>query len=332
MSYTNTSNKNYQHLTLEERETIALDLAEGKSQVQIARQLGRSKSTISREVRRNGPQKYKCRYRANRAQLKSDERKKCAHVRERLANDAVKAYVVKHLQNEWSPEQIAGRIPIDLSGHKTNYESIYQFVYQERRDLIPFLRRRHRIRRKRGSAKNKRSIRIPNRTSIDMRPESVNNRKEPGHWETDTAISRASKEALQVSVERKTCFVKIRKLARKSAQCMHEALCDSLLPLKPEMRKTITYDNGKENVKHVETNKVLGTNSYFCTPYHSWEKGSVENTIGLIRQYLQKQTDFSIIPESQIEMIEARLNSRPRKRLGFLTPEEAFANAVALTG
>lgn len=332
MSYTNTSNKNYQHLTLDERETIALDLAEGISQAEIARRLKRSKSTISREIRRNSPQMYTCRYRANRAQIKSDERKKCAHVRERLANNEVKAYVVKHLQNEWSPEQIAGRIPIDLPGHKTNYESIYQFVYQERRELIPFLRRRHRIRRKRGSAKNKRCIRIPNRTPIDSRPASVNNRKEAGHWETDTAISRASKEALQVSVERKTSFVKLRKLARKSAQCMHEALCDSLLPIKKELRKTITYDNGKENVKHVETNKVLGTDSYFCAPYHSWEKGSVENTIGLVRQYLPKRTDFATIPESQIKMIEARLNSRPRKRLGFLTPEEAFANAVALAG
>jgi IS30 family transposase len=150
-----------------------------------------------------------------------------------------------------------------------------------------------------------------------------------GHWEADTAVSRQSKGAIAVLIERQTRLVKIYKLPAKSALNMQDALVHSLQDLPQSLRKSITYDNGTENVRHVAVNEVLGTNSFFCQPYHSWEKGSVENVIGLIRRTYPKKTDWNLISQSDLDTIQFTLNHRPKKCLNFLSPGEAYAVALA---
>lgn len=321
--------KVYQHLSLMERETIALGLAAGKSKADLARELGRHKSTITREVERNSSPIYNCQYRANIADQRARERQTKAQAKVRLPHPELRQVVENQIEEGWSPEQIAGRLAIDNPTLKTNYESIYQYVYTERTDLIVYLRRHHRKRRKRGSAAHKHSSRIPNPTFIDQRPEVINLRQEYGHWEADTMVSRISKPVVQVVSERKSRKVKLNKLPAKESAHMANALIMSFSSLPEELRKSFTYDNGTENADHEIVNEALNAVSYFCHPYHSWEKGTVENTIGLVREYLPKKTDFSNITKWQLEQIENKLNNRPRKCLQFLTPNEVF-NSVAL--
>lgn len=254
----------YKHLTMEEREELAIGLANGESYSSIARELGRHKSSIIREVQRNTPSLRNVRYRANRAQMQCDERSEKSHRRTRLKCDEIRTYVEDKLAKGWTPEQIAGRLHIDMPELYTNYESIYQWIYTERRDLIPLLARSHRKRRKRGSAKNKRAVRIPNRIMIDQRPEVVEDRKEPGHWEADTIVSRQSKAAVAAVQERTSRYCKLTKLESKSAPNMQVAVVDSIVSLPDSLRKSITYDNGTENASHEAINKTLKTSSYFC--------------------------------------------------------------------
>lgn len=322
------SGRTYKHLSIEEREEIAIGLQQGLSFRAIARQIGRHPSTVSREVRRNQPAVNMVRYRANRAQMRSEARAQEGHMRDRLKSPQIREYVERNLKCGSTPELIAGRLPIDLPGLSTNYESIYQWIYAERRDLRALLVRGHRRRNKRGGAKNKRSVRVPDRVMIGERPAAVAQRIEPGHWEADTAVSRQSKEALAVVVERRSRYCKLTRIESKSALNMQKAVIESLSSFPPELRKTITYDNGTENALHTTINATLGTDSYFCYPYHSWEKGSVENIIGLVRRYYPKKTDWALLTQADIDIIELRLNTRPKKCLGFRTPLEAF---VALT-
>ena len=327
--YTTKQKPMYTHLGFEEREEIAIGLEKGETKSSIATRLNRHRSTICREIKRNSPIIRDVHYRANRAQIRSDEKKRESHFRERLKSQEVREYVESKIHINWTPEIIAGRLSLEKPELKTNYESIYQWIYIERRDLIIHLPRGHKKRQKRGKTKNKRSIRIPNRILIDKRPEEVKQRKSPGHWEADTAVSRQSKAAIVVVIERKTRYCFIKKLSAKTAENMHNRLIDSLETLPAHMLKSITYDNGTENAKHETTNKILKTQSYFCNPYHSWEKGSVENCIGLIRRYYPKKTDWALLKQSELNKIRRRLNTRPKKCLGFMTPEEVF---VALTG
>jgi IS30 family transposase len=207
---------------------------------------------------------------------------------------------------------------------KTNYETIYQWIYNDRKDLIPFLTKSHRIRQKRGSAKQKRCPKILNRTMIDKRPDYVNLRCEIGHWEIDTVISRKSKAAIMVLAERRTRYVIIKKILAKTAYLMHNATVKSLINYPANIRHSITYDNGTENTLYELTNKVLGTKSYFCNPYHGWEKGTVENIIGIIRRFYPKKTDWENITQWGLNKIARFINNRPMKLLGFKTPCQAF--------
>ena len=193
-------------------------------------------------------------------------------------------------------------MPVDKVGLTTNYESIYQWIYGDRRDLIRLLARSHRVRRKRGSAKNKRAVRVPNRVMIESRPASVANRNEPGHWEADTAVSRQSKFAIALVIERKSRLCRLTLIEAKTAQNMHQAMIKSLSKIPSKLLKTITYDNGTENAKHEATNRALKIKSYFCNPYHSWEKGSVENCIGLVRRVYPKKTDWALITQSDLDI------------------------------
>ena len=295
--------------------------------------MGRHKSTICRELTRNKSPIYNV-YLSHRAHGRALKRKQHAAQRPRLKNGVIMAYVIEKLHLDLSPEQIAGRITHDLAGASISHETIYQFIYAKETlkhmDLRPCLLRRHRRRLERGHSRKHKKSHIPERLSITARPASVNDRVEPGHWEVDTMISRQSTPSLAIALERVSRYLKITKLAAKTATELRRALIRRLNRHPDHMRKTITYDNGSENCDHLLINQTLHTQSYFCEPYHSWEKGSVENAIGLIKCYLPKKTDFATITKEQIKQIEDLLNNRPRKILNYKTPKEVFYESVAL--
>lgn len=319
--------KKYKHLSSEERDIMTILRAKGNSYREIGRILKRNVGTISREFKRNRSAIYDV-YLPHKAQIRADERNRLNHQKQRLKNCAIQKYVIRKLLLGWSPEQIAGRITIEYPQYTISYEAIYQYVYdkevRKETDLVQCLARSHRKRYPRGHSRKHTKSHIPNRISIDLRPQYINNRKQFGHWEVDTAVSRKSTASLCISTERKTRLMKISKLIRKGARELSVALNRRLCHYPRYVRQTFTYDNGSENVEHERVNKVLNARSFFCVPYHSWEKGTVENSIGLIRRYLPKKTDFAKIPEKSVKTIEYRLNNRPRKCLNFKTPFEAF--------
>jgi IS30 family transposase len=199
--------------------------------------------------------------------------------------------------------------------------------------LIGKLKRAHKQRKKKGLCRKVKKTKIPNRVSIDDRPAEVAKRCEPGHWESDSIVSRASKAALNSCVERTSRLLYLTKLPRKTAVATSKTLIRRLARLPPAVRKTITFDNGTENMDHTVVSEKTGIACYFAHPYHSWERGTNENTNGLVRYYLPKKTDFAKVSDQQVAWIEHRLNSRPRKCLGFLTPFEVAASlGVALRG
>jgi IS30 family transposase len=321
--------KKYSHLSLYERDEIAIGLEIGLKQCEIALKLQRNPSTILREIKRNKSSIGKGKYRVSWAQFQADQRKKLSHKRKRIPQKGLRRFICKWLKEGYSPEIIVFKAAQENTRWKTNYETIYQWIYNERHDLIPFLTRSHKKRRKRGSGKQKRCPKIPNRTMIDKRPDYINLRSHIGHWEIDTVVSRKSKAAIMVLVERRTRYVIIKKLLAKTAYSMHNATVKSLKCFPPKVRQSLTYDNGTENAFHEFTNNVLGTKSYFCNPYHSWEKGTVENIIGLIRRFYPKKTDWKNISQWDLNKVARFINNRPMKLLGFKTPYQVFIALAA---
>ena len=322
--------KTYRPLNPNERDILAVLKSKGKSLREIARVLKRSPSTLSRELKRNAPPVYTGYYLAHKAQERANKRKHQSHGRQRLKNDSIRRYVEKRLRLGWSPELTAGRLAIDHPGQSVSHEAIYQWVYEEATHLILSLVRAHRKRKHRGYSRRHKTSHIPERTSIQERPEAVLKRLHIGHWETDTISCRKSYQAVQVTVERKARYAKVAKLKTKSARAMSIALTRRLSRYPTGLRLSITYDNGPENAEHIRTNKILGTCSYFCEPFHSYERGTVENTIGLVRRFLPKKTNLAKISQVHLSKIEYWLNNRPRKCLGFKTPAEIF-NAECCT-
>ncbi len=319
----------YKHLSEGDRETLAYLRACGKSLREAAFFLGRSPSSLSRELKRN---KTGVRYRAHVAhRLAVDRRHQTLRKKPTLnINVVLRQRIVQWLKLGWSPEIIAGELKREAQGTTViNPETIYRWIYAHDKSLVKHLLRSHPQRRPRWVRPWPKRI-IPRRTSISERPAEVNLRQVPGHWETDLIVG-SGQAALQVLVERKTRFVRLRKIPNKSAQASFEALSALLAPVHPSLRQTITYDNGPENVLHVHLNQRLGLRSYFCEPYHAWEKGTVENTNGLIRRFLPKRTNFDTISPLKIQKVEHWLNHRPRKCLNFQTPALAFKSAACCT-
>jgi IS30 family transposase len=316
--------KTYKQLNPNERDILAVLKSKGKSLREIASILKRSPSTLSRELKRNAPPIYTGYYLSHKAQGRADRRKRESHQRQRLKNDFIRQYVEKRLSLGWSPELIAGRLAIDHPGLSISHEAIYQWVYQDATHLILSLVRAHRKRKHRGYSRKHKKSHIPERISIKKRPKAVLKRLHIGHWETDTIICRKSYQAVQVTVERKARYTKMAKLKTKTARAMSIALTRRLSRYPRKLRLSITYDNGPENAEHLRTNKILGTSSYFCEPFHSYERGTVENTIGLVRRFLPKKTNLANISQDHLTKIEYWLNKRPRKCLAFKNPAEVF--------
>ncbi len=320
--------KTYSHLNHDERDQLAIGINRGRSLRSLAKELGRHPSTLLRELKRNhGPNIYA----PHQAHQRAVKRHHEAHKHNRLKSHALRHDVEALLMKGWSPEIISGRLNRGRRHPSISHEAIYQWIYSEAPHLIPCLVRRHKRRFPKRHSRKHRRIHIPERVPIRERPALVDSRKQPGHWETDLLIGKGP-EALQVAIERTSRFTRLEKLSDKTADSSSQALSAILCALPSSLKRTITYDNGSENVNHVQLNEKLGTRSYFCAPFHSWEKGSVENRNGIIRRFLPKKTDLSTIPPQQIRDIEQWINERPMKCLQFQTPAEVFKSlGVALT-
>lgn len=329
----------YQHFAIEEREQIQYGLWERQSVRAIARLLGRSPSSVSREIARNVPpsrRQYTPRLAHERAESHRHHRGRS----ERLKNDAIRSYVSAQLKEGCAPEQIAGRLPTAHPGLTISPEAIYQFVYAQFQrggygrllgeDLRPYLKRRHKRRIPKGARRCKRMC-PPSKPSIEDRPREVERRRVPGHWESDSLESFNHRAGLNTLVERKTGLVFITRLTAKTSEATAQAIIRRLGSVPRHLRRTITFDNGAENWKFKDIQAATGAEPFFAHAYCSWERGTNENTNGLIRWYFPKGTDFATIPDGRIAAVEAALNARPRKRLGWRTPSEAFADSVALT-
>ncbi len=329
----------YQHFSIMEREKIQDGLWQKSSIRSIAKQLGRSPSSVSREVRKNlSPERD--RYTPRLAEERAQEHRTHRGRTERLKSVIIRQYVVVKLKEGYSPEQIAGRITIDLH-ERISHEAIYQYIYAQvhrggrgsvqpgRIDLRSWLKRRHKARTKHGFRKGARVLR-PSGPSIDDRPFIVEMRRRYGDWESDTVESCLHRPGLNTLVERKSGLLCIAKLAGKDAFATRKALIKQLAHLPKRLRRTVTFDNGPENRQWVEMEQEAGIRSYFAHPYHSWERGTNENTNGLIRWYFPKGTDFGTISEKELARVEYAINTRPRKRLGWRTPLEVWS--VALEG
>ena len=326
--------KQYIQITLQEREKIFALRVRGKTASDIAEMLNRHKSTISRELRRNRTPTYNC-YSAHSANKRSVLRNRHRGRRSKLADRKLRQYVEKMLLKEqWSPEIIANQLTKRIPEQRISHETIYKFIYNinnpKRRNLIKALARQYHRRKRRGYSRRHSKTHIPSRRSIKERPAQVQGRKQAGHWEADTMVSRKSLAAIGVLLERKARYIKLVKLKQKSASLLRSAINRRLGRVPKHMRRTITYDNGSENTEHLLVNKRIGTESFFCEPYHSYEKGSIEQVIGLLRRWIPKGCDLSKVSPQQLKKIEKRINARPRKCLQYLTPSETYKNCVAL--
>jgi len=291
----------------------------------IARVLKRSHSTLSREVRRNTA--YARLYRPSTAQYYAYIRLHKQRSEARLKSPLIYAYVQEKLKLKWSPETIAGRLPLEYPDLSIHHESIYRYIYCYGAGLHLWNYLIHaRIRRmKKGGRRVKPCGKIPDALNIDLRPQEVSERETAGHWETDNVIGRViDKTAISTTVERVTRYTMLSRIA-KTARAKQDALVDRLLYFPEKLKKTITTDNGGENVNHKEITRMLHMLMYFCHAYHSWEKGTVENMNGRIRRYIPKGKSIDSLSDEEVAAVENQLNNTPRKCLGFLTPEEAMA-------
>ncbi len=310
------------HLTKEQRYTISVMKANNYSQVEIAKAIGKHKSVISRELKRNCD-KRSGEYRYDLAQRKYETRMK-KKPKKRYFTDEIKAVTESLLRMDYSPEQIAGRLK--LEGKPTvSYERIYQHVWADKKqggELYKHLRRKGRKYRKRGANKDSRGI-IKDRISIEQRPEIVDKKERIGDLEIDTIIGKNHKGAILSINDRVSSKVWIAKLNGKNATELAQKTIEILSPMK-NIIHTITADNGKEFAEHLAIKQELEIDFYFTRPYHFWERGANENINGLIRQYFTKSSSFEHITEHDIKRVEDLLNNRPRKKLNFLTPNEFF--------
>ncbi|HET9433636.1 MAG TPA: IS30 family transposase [Chitinophagaceae bacterium] len=317
----------YKHLTEEERYQIDDLQCEGFTQAAIAKQLGRSRSTLSRELRRNVGERG---WRPRQAQTKAVERlvtRGSDNVKR--ASDAAWEYAKDHLQNDqWSPEQIAGRLK--LEGLETiSHETIYQRILEDKNaggSLYTHLRCKKKRKKRYGSARPSREI-IPNRVDIDERPAIVDSRERIGDWEGDTIIGAHDGGAVIASmVERKSRFTCLTKAKNKTTTAVTNRINQRMLPL-VDLVTTITLDNGKEFSHHELMATTLEADIYFAKPYHSWERGLNENTNGLVRQYFPKRIPFDNISDNELQRVEDKINNRPRKCLGYKTPFEVLSKS-----
>jgi transposase, IS30 family len=324
-------------LTLSEREEISRAVVAGQSARSIATSLGRAPSTISREIKRNGGQEY---YRASQAEQAAWDRTLRPKTCKLVENRALARIVADKLRGHWSPEQIAGWLkqtyPSDES-NQVSHETIYRSLYIQARgalkkELLAHLRRTRVMRRSRHhTQKTGDHGRITDTVSISERPATVEDRAVPGHWEGDLLCGSNSSQ-IATLVERKTRYVMLVKIPSKDTETVINALIKHAHKLPDELYKSLTWDRGKEMADHTRFTLATDIKVYFCDPQNPWQRGTNENTNGLLRQYFPKGTDLSVHSQSKLNAVARQLNERPRKTLNFETPAERFNQCVASTG
>lgn len=319
-------------LTLLEREYVEFRLRCHVSLRQIALGLHRNHGVVSREIRRNKERNGS--YSALRAQKKADERKRRNRDRRsKLDEDIIlKNHVVSELRKGMKPHVIAGRLkhhpPPGMESKHVCHETIFQWIFMghgKYEDLYKFLTFNQRKRKKQRAGRRGRRLCIPDRISIHARPEHINERKEYGHWETDSMVFSRQKERLSVQYERKAKYVLIHRLSNGTAEETDGAIQDSILSLPQYLWKTLTFDNGKEGVNHGRLRQEYDIQTYFCDPYASYQKGGVEQTNGIIRHFLPRDTNMSKITQQDIYEIQQKINHTPRRSLNYRTPAEVIS-------
>jgi IS30 family transposase len=323
-------------LSMDEREEISRGVAAGVSLRSIATSLHRAPSTVSRELRRNGGQR---RYRAATADKRAWDRalrpKQCKLAR----HEELRQLVAARLSENWSPEQIAGWLKHTYPGdeaHQVSHETIYRSLFVQARgvlkkDLQAYLRSGRAIRRSRhASNKNDQRGSLSDMISIRERPASVEDRAVPGHWEGDLLCGSANSYIVTL-VERHTRYVLLAKVANRDSATVITALIEQAKRLPDELRRSLTWDRGKEMAEHKRFTLATDVAVYFCDPQSPWQRGSNENTNGLLRQYFPKGTNLRVHSQERLDEVARQLNGRPRKTLGFETPAERFEACVAMT-
>ena len=322
-------------LSMAEREEISRGVLAGESARAIAGRLGRAPSTVSREIAVNGGRD---KYRAWHAEERSRHRARRPKVPKLVACPRLRAEVERRLEQRWSPQQIAARLVLDHPDDpemRVSHETIYQSLFVQargalRKELTAYLRT-GRTRRRPHRRTN------PGGELLDMiliadRPAEVEDRAIPGHWEGDLIIGKGGLSAIATLVERQSRFVMLVDLFDgRTAPLVREALTAHVASLPGQLARTLTWDRGKEMAQHVTFTIDTGIQVYFCDPHSPWQRGTNENTNGLLRQYLPKGTDLSAHDQDRLDEIAAELNGRPRQTLGWMTPSEVFAQAVAAT-
>ena len=328
----------YKRLSIENRIAIELGLSHGKSYGSICQSIGHSKSCVQREVSPWGREKY-CAVKANDYAVKGASSRKKGRVKIKMC-DRLREYISQKLELRWSPEQISYSLKQTFATDTTmqvSHETIYRYVYLHakkslREELIGQLRREKKARgmpRKAGSIRGK----IADAVSIEERPIEVIGREIPGHWEGDLVIGKDHKSAIGTLVERTTRTIIIVPLTGTDAKTVREAFEHEFSTIPQQMKKTMTYDNGKEMTEHKLFTKNTKIDVYFAHPYSPWERPTNENSNMLIRDYFPKGTDFNTITTERLKEVQNQLNTRPRKTLLWKTPKEVFDNlAFAETG
>lgn len=323
--------KKHRRLSIKERVIVQTLLEENKTKSFIAKKLNRSRSTVTREVNKwvsNPDDKYD----ASLADwLAKDDYLNKRNLDKIATHGLLRFYVYKRLLKNWSPEQISGRIKIDFPNDSVmtiSHEAIYMHIYSHPQaslnkkliKLLPY----QKSRRRKPKPRRKKGSKIRDQINISQRPEHIENREEIGHWEGDLVIGRAQKSAIGTIVERKSRYTLIVGLKNRTTKAVTRAFAKELNLFDNRLTKTMTYDNGTEMADHKWLSKTTKMDIYFANPYSSWERGTNENTNGLIRRYLPKKTDFKSVDNGLLKSIQNKLNNRPRKVLGFKTPLEVL--------
>lgn len=312
------------HISAVERDQIGVLLASGISQNEIAKKLGRSKSSLSYEIKHNSRDRE---YQPILADYLSRERNLASQRRHARKDSHLYDYVIDKLRCGWSPEQIAGRLKKHNRGVTViSYETIYRYIYSpkgQQENLREYLARSH---KKRWPKHYRKSYRrgIANRVSISLRPEAVNHKKTFGHWEADVVEGKGHSGGIQTLLERKTRYYQARLLPSIDSEYGIRAQKKLLSKFPSKARKSVTFDNGRENYNHEQLQRDLNVKTYFCDPYAAWQKGANENHNGILRRYIPKKTDLTTVRQWELDLIIEEMNNKPRKCLKYQTPKEAF--------
>jgi len=308
------------HLKLRERQVLYRLKKKGTSKAEIAEVMGRHRSTIYRELKRNAGQRG---YRSKQAQQLADNRRLACRRPRKMEDADLHQYVRERLEKRWSPDQIAGRSRGDFARQRfrcLSRQTIYNWIEDRAPAWRSWLRRGGRPPERRGK--------LSDCVRIDGRPDVINRRRRYGDWEGDTMVGKGRRSALVTLVERKSGYARIGRADDMKADTTRHVLQNRLQDLPAALRRSVTFDNGKEFAEHRQLAQALDLETYFALPYRSWQRGTNENTNGLLRQFFPKRTDFSRISHQEVARVEDLLNERPRRRLGYRTPAEVLAKRL----